>query len=48
LTISAAKHDNKWYEREASAYGRRHFGEEWWGHNAKRENPTYGFFGFND
>ena len=49
--ISAAMHDdhkNKWYEREASAYGRRHFGEEWWGHNVKRENPTYGFFGFND
>lgn len=47
-TYTPMYHDNKWYEREASAYGRRHFGEEWWGHNVKRENPTYGFFGFND
>jgi hypothetical protein len=48
LTISAAKHDNKWYKREASAYGRRHFGEEWWTPWVKTANPTKGFLGYKE
>ena len=48
---SAASHDdhkNQWYEREASAYARRYFGEEVWNDDIKRHHPSYGFLCFDD
>ena len=46
---SAASHDdhkNQWYEREASAYARRYFGEEVWNEKIKESHPSYGFLGY--
>ena len=47
--ISAASHDGhkyKWYEREASAYARRYFGDDVWKKGTKDYHPTYGFLNY--
>lgn len=46
-TYTPMYHDNKWYKREASAYGRRHFVEDIW-KPFKGYHPSYGFFGYTD
>ena len=48
---SAASHNdhkNQWYEREASAYARRYFGDDVWMLYAKDSHPTYGFLGYSE
>lgn len=48
--VSASHHDGehryKWYEREASAYGRRYFGDEIWLKYASMSYPTYNFLNY--
>jgi len=48
---SAASHDdhkNQWYEREASAYARRHFGDDIWMKYASTWHPSYGFLCYTE
>ena len=48
LRSAASHHDhkNQWYEREASAYARRYFGEDVWTYNIEIEHPTNGFMNY--